>query len=155
MGNKNGLTGLKLKQYSFWSELKKTHEKRDSDLKFPEPKPLHYMPIGLVGHEFRITPTINSRENFLRVGLVIDIKQDEEQNNKYFNLLKDQKLTIEKELNEKLQWQELIGKNMCRINLYYYADPMDESKWPEYFSWMLNKIDMFDKVFRSRILKII
>jgi hypothetical protein len=61
---------------------------------------------------------------------------------------------IESEVGEKLEWNpnpEAIDKV---IKLERMADLNDHDRWPEYLSWLVDKVDKFKKAFGPRVKKL-
>ena len=52
-----------------------------------------------------------------------------------------------KELNEKVEWMELLEKKASRIKVSYSGKFEDETKWDTYFSWLLGVTEKFKLVF--------
>jgi hypothetical protein len=112
-------------------------------------------------HEFKtgrswfvISSTINTQKK--RVGVELYIHRDPLKN--AIRALEKDRQTIEQEIGEPLDWQELPGKKASRIALYRYnIDPSDESKYPEIHEWMLDKMQCFRTVFapRVKVLKLV
>ena len=66
--------------------------------------------------------------------------------------LSENKDSIENELSEKLDWNELSSKKASRIKLSSKGDIFEQDQWLNYHSWMLEKVIDFQDVF-SRYIK--
>ena len=66
--------------------------------------------------------------------------------------LEAERSAIDSETGEKLEWNpEAIDKT---VELQRTADLNDRSKWPEYVSWPVDKVDKFKKAFGPRVKKL-
>lgn len=68
--------------------------------------------------------------------------------------LEAERSAIESEIGERLEWNpnpEAINKV---IRLERIADLNDHDRWPEYLSWLADKVDKFKKVFGPRVKKL-
>jgi len=90
----------------------------------------------------------HTRENWIAVELYF-----RDHNAKaFFNLLLDEREEIESIIDNEVVWKELPTKRACRIITYLEkSDPLDESKWPEYFTWMQTRLEEFYKAFNPRV----
>lgn len=65
----------------------------------------------------------------------------------YFAELLAMKEQLEQEVGEPLTWYNPENRRVCRIFLKLPADLNDRSKWPTYFLWLKNKLEILQKVF--------
>jgi len=104
------------------------------------------MTIGRAG--FNLNPTASHRDNRLGVELYIhhaDSKQ-------MFQALLSQKDSIEQQLGFELDWQELPEAHACRIAAWRTDSPLeDETHWPQYLDWFLQRIVKMNQVFRPLV----
>ena len=69
-----------------------------------------------------------------------------------YQALYAQRDEIEAELGPDVTWMELPDRKASRIAMFKSGiDPMDEELWPFIFQWMQEKLEVFDRVFRSKI----
>ena len=56
------------------------------------------------------------------------------------------------ELGFEVDWYELPDKKVSRIRCFNRGtNPMNPDAWPEHFAWFQEKLEAYDRVFRSRI----
>jgi hypothetical protein len=68
-----------------------------------------------------------------------------------FQLLSVEKDTIEGEMGEALIWDNPENSKSCRIYLRRTANIEDQSLWPEYREWFINKLETLYRVFSKRV----
>jgi hypothetical protein len=64
-----------------------------------------------------------------------------------YNLLYQNKLIIEEELGERLDWMELLNKKASRIKVTKSGSLDKRNEWQSYFEWLLRKAESFHHVF--------
>ena len=69
----------------------------------------------------------------------------------HFHLLAGDRAEIESELGAELEWRELPGKKESHVVLRRSADPTRREDWPEQHAWLRDKLEMFHRVFGTRI----
>ena len=67
----------------------------------------------------------------------------------HFSLLQGDKEEIENEIGEKLEWRENPKQN--RVVLKVNMDPKNKADWDNQHAWLLDKLELFHKVFSPRI----
>ena len=65
-----------------------------------------------------------------------------------------ERAAIESEIGAQLQWNPNPENLDKTIMLSREADLADHSKWPEYISWMVDKVDKFKRAFGPRVKKL-
>jgi len=142
---RNKFTDTKLKQLEFWNELKSFIQER-KNVSLQTPRPQHWYNVSIGTSDAHIGLTINTRDNLLGCEIYINRNRD------FFNYLKDNKLKIEKGLGYKLQWRESAVAS--RIIVYRDKSNIEnKEKYEEFFTWFLEKILSFRKVFGEYIKK--
>ena len=92
-----------------------------------------------------------AKGNRVRVELYIDTG-DAETNKNIFAKLKDDKVNIEQQINEKLEWEELPNKRASRIAVYRDGNISDDSQTIEEINkWCIDKLLQMKNIFGSRI----
>jgi hypothetical protein len=72
-----------------------------------------------------------------------------------FRLLLNDREPIETELGFRLDWQELPHRDACRIAYFLEdVDPKDETRWPEFRRWMIDRLHKLERTFRERIRRL-
>ena len=138
--------GQKL-QMGYWKALGEYMRAQDSPRKPPTPYPSNWMGYGIGRVGFGLLIFINIRDGRVVVGLFVD-GQDAIA---HYHLLQAEQAAIESELGYTLEWEEKPGAKNSSITIRLDGDTRDESQWPQFFEWTLEKMNDFDRVFRSRI----
>lgn len=137
------LTDTQMMQLDFWAKFKEYAIENKSKLRFRKVNPQHWYDISCGMSEAHICLIIDTRENQIRCELYIS--DSKETYNKFF----DQKEKIEKDLNEKLEWAELLNKKASRIKISKDVDFNKVTEWEIYFEWLLTEANKFHKVFNK------
>ena len=75
-----------------------------------------------------------------------------EENKRRFDVLKEQKSSIESELGESLEWERLEGKKACRIAAYRPGSIDDgDDVLEEVREWMIERLLAFRRIFVPRV----
>jgi hypothetical protein len=90
-----------------------------------------------------ICAIINTERQYIGVALYTDKAA--------FHALHGQKETIDAEIGESLDWQELPEQKRSRINLYKQENPTHENRRKEQQAWLLAKMDGFRAAFVPRL----
>ena len=142
------LTETKVLQYEFWNKFKEYVQERKSKLRLRKTYPQHWYDVSFGSSEAHIALTINTQDNLLGCEIYIPNSKD------LFIELAKNKEDIEKELGIRLVWMELEGKKAARIKYARDGDINDSSKWNEYFEWLKENSELFQRVFGKYIKKI-
>lgn len=142
------MTPTKQRQLKFWSDWAAWLQSKGSTLRTQKPLPQHWTNIALGRAGIHLAATVNSRES--RVGLEVYI--DHVNSKSMFKQLLAQKETIETEMQQPLDWQELPDGHACRILQVRLESPLeDEAQWPAYFAWLEAAALRMTEVFRQRV----
>jgi hypothetical protein len=139
------LSETKLRQLQFWTQFKEYAAKRQSKLRLQKSSPQHWLIITIGSSEAHIALTINSREGSFGAELYISDYKD------LYHKLYQHKDEIETDFGEKLEWMELPGKKASRVIIRTTGEFEDESKWEQYFDWLLKKAEKLYRVFPKYI----
>ena len=140
------LTDTKVKQLEFWNLLKEYAKRGYPKIRLQKTYPKHWTNISIGNGGAYISLTINSRENLFGTELYVP------DNKELYKQLADHKDEIENELGEKVEWMELQEKKASRIKVSRSGNFEQTEKWEEYFEWMLQETEKFQRVF-PRYLK--
>lgn len=139
------LSDTKMLQLEFWTKFKEYVQDNNGKIKLRKAYPQHWYDIGFGFSNAHISLTVNSQSEQMACEIYIpDSKQ-------LFSLLHKNKAIIESELSEKLVWEELPEKKASRIKLISKGDLSNQDNWPQYHSWMLEKVTSFQKIFGNHI----
>jgi hypothetical protein len=139
-------TNLKLQQQRFWEAFKNYVSKHPAKTNLNlgrTPRTQHWYDISFGTSKANISLTFNSRQN--QVGCELYIKSDQ----KIYTKIEGDKVYIESQLGDDLNWLDLPESLAFRIVKYHPGDPTDESKWPEYFQWFKENAEKFQLVFKK------
>lgn len=108
----------------------------------------HWCSFGIGRSGVVISCTINT--NKVRMGVELYIERDDRKTG-IAQLLAD-RVAIEAEFGEPLDWQELAGKRASRIAVYRSGvDPTNAANYPMMHEWMLDRMLKFKRVFGPRV----
>jgi uncharacterized protein with ParB-like and HNH nuclease domain len=144
----DGPSETKRQQQRFWGVLAEAISGCSTTLRPQKPLPQHWTNYTIGRAGFFIVPTVNSRDDRIGVELVIGSANAKQQ----FHALQAQRDAIEAGLGFPVEWQELPHRNMSRIGCWRAASaPEDETRWPEYVEWMVERITRIEAVFRPLV----
>lgn len=142
----NSVSELKLLQKAFWDELKEYTHKHNSRVNFSRtPQPQHWYNISFGTSKCHIALTLNTQKSY--IGCEIYIRN----NKNLFDSLLNNKIEIEQELGENLDWMELPDATASRILLTHPANLKDKKNWQSYFEWCVSIVEKFSQVFKKRV----
>ena len=132
----------------YWTGLREYMVGNGSSVNCPSSGPWRYLQLGIGRTNFSIMIWQASSRNEIGIWLYVSGDNAEA----HFRLLEEQQAEIHTEFGEVLEWIELSGNQSNRICLHKVdTDPLDENDWPHHYKWFTTKLELFDKVFRSRI----
>ena len=111
------------------------------------PGPRHWYTIAIGRTGFRLNFTVNSVSQ--RIGC--EIFMYDEHAKQYYELLYDQKESVETELGYDLEWQHLEERKGSRIAKYREGQIDNEDERQELIEWLYGKAVEFHRVFGQRI----
>ena len=152
--NRPELTPNKQLQLDFWTEFKAFVDESNISLKTQKANPQHWMSFAIGRSGFGLTAIaslwsseLNSEGHELRVELGIrDINH-----NLHFETLCDMKEKIESDLGHSLKWHNPSNTKSCRIYVVRAAELNNRNKWHEYFKWLGDELQAFDRIFRPLV----
>lgn len=150
-----GLSDSKVLQRDFWTAFGDVVKEKSAAIKTTKPLPQNWMniPIGRSGMRLCAVASFwdSAAGNFSSHELRAELVLDDNNSKTYFKQLETGKEQIEKEIGEPLTWHNPPEKRMCRIYIRKPTNLQDKSKWPEQHAWLLEKLDLFRKVFAERV----
>ena len=141
-------TPAKQRHLKLWTELVDELAKRAPNIRPQKPRPQHWLnnKIGRAG--FALNPTASNKDS--RLGVEVYISHDDSK--QMFQILLEKKNAIEQQLGFELDWQQLPEAQACRIATWRMQSPLDdESKWPAYIDWFVERLVKMDATFRPII----
>lgn len=138
------ITESKLAKLRFWEGLVDYSDSVKNDLRISQKaKPQHWYVIAIGSSNAHLSATVNTRENF--IGMEIYFPKDKAQFQKIF----ERREGFEALMNgAQLSWEPLPEKQASRIRTVFECDPNDESKWPEYYKWMIATGESMQKAYK-------
>lgn len=147
------LTETKQTQLAFWTAFKEYLE-ANSNIRCQKPAAQHSMnhPIGRSGCRLSSVASMwDSEANRYGGELRVELVLDDENSKTYFAQLEAQRNDVEQELGEPLTWHNPTDKRMCRIYVRRSAEIPERDKWPEYQTWLRNKLEALHRIFGARV----
>jgi len=131
----------RIQKLDFWSKFKEYALNKKTKLKLRKPRPQHWYDISIGSSNAHVALTINSVDDIVTCELYIPHAKE------LFSSLYADREKIEAELGEKPDWMELPERKASRIRIAHSADTDNSEKWDEYFAWLLQEAEKFQKVF--------
>lgn len=132
----------------YWTGLREYMNDNGSSVNCPAPVTRNYLRFGIGRNYFFLSAWLISSSKEIRIWFYMrgnDAKT-------YFHLLKEQQKEIHNEFGEDLEWNELPEHESSRICLNKGdTDPLDESDWLQQYEWFTAKLELFNRVFRTRV----
>lgn len=141
------LTETKLLQQEYWSTLREVLIKRKSVLKPQKPLPQHWTNFAVGRSHFGLHARVNTQKQVIAVGMSCygtDAKP-------HFHLLAEDKDTIEREIGDELEWEELPNRKESKVTLERAADPTNRTDWSKQHEWLADTLERFHRVFSTRV----
>lgn len=133
---------------SYWASFADYLKSKTSQFSIRRPNKDHWFEFRIGRSGIVISATINTQKK--RAGVELYLRQDPSKAG--IRQLAADRVAIEEEFGEPLEWQELPGKKASRIALYRQnVDPADTASYPELHAWMLSKMETFHRVFANRV----
>lgn len=134
------LRGVRVKQLEFWSSFKDFAKLRQTKLHLRKVYPQHWTDISIGSSDAHLGLTINSPKKAFGVELYIPDDKD------LYHKLYNHKAQIEIDLGENLEWMELPEKKASRLRILKEGEFDNESKWEDYFDWLLSMAEKFHRI---------
>ena len=144
------MTPTRQLQLDYWWTLYALIKERDGIVRPRKPyhRGQHWQGFAIGKNHFELLAYIKIRNS--QIGVQLYLTGDDAKTN--FNLLHEDKDEIEREIGEPLVWEKLPDKKNSAI--YFVMDNCDladRSTWPELHTWMIEKLEVFHRVFAQRI----
>ncbi|WP_281280700.1 DUF4268 domain-containing protein [Arenimonas terrae] len=132
----------------FWTQFSEGLTSAAGPLKPHKPAPQNWTALAIGRTGFWLSLFASPREDRLAVELVIDRDLAKTR----FAPLRDQAPEIEAALGFELEWEELPGSARSRLRTVRRESPIeDESQWPTYITWLVERANAMASVLRDRI----
>lgn len=145
------ISDTKALQLEYWQALNAHIEQRGGPIRTRTGRPQHWQNYSVGRTGFRITASVNSRENRIRTELFMHSDDAKA----FFNLLLEQRPEIESEFGTRLEWDELPGRKGARISVSIdSADCAQRNDWDRQHEWLAQQLERFHRVFSNRIKRL-
>lgn len=144
-GENDALTETQLLNEEFWRAFGDFAKTKGTKLRLRKPRLQHWYPIPIGHSRFYLSLTASTKKR--RLGCELYIRKSK----LAFGLLRNDKEPIEREIGVALEWQDLPRKQDCRIAQYRPGDISDREAWPEFHAWLLERAEVFYRVFSKRV----
>ncbi len=145
------MTETRKLQLEFWTMFREALLDRKIVSSAQTPRPQYWFDVALGRSNIHLSSIANTYDN--RIGVRVYI------GNKIADMalpqLEAERLAIEREIGEPLQWNPNPDNKDKIILLDRKVDLDDRSKWPEYVSWLAEQVSKFKKAFEPRIKKLV
>lgn len=142
------LSETKQLQLEYWGAFKEYADANSTAVRPTKPLPQHWMNLAIGRSNFLNNALINTREKRIGTHLVVlgaDAKA-------HFHLLHAKRDQFEADAGEQFDWRELPdGIESHVFIIKENVDPTDRDDWPNQHQWLLEKLELIDRVFRSAI----
>ncbi len=146
--SETAMTERQKRYMEFWGALGDYLLEHDPTYSRRTPSKDHWWTFGIGRSGYHISLSASARDHWISASIVCT--NDSEK--LVFDHFHEQRVEIEAELGEKLEWHRLEDKIAWDISLEWREiDPMDMTRWPEYFGWYWEKMQKLRSVFKDRI----
>jgi len=143
------LTPAKTLQLDFWKSFRDYVLENSTVFRPRKASPCHWMSFGIGTSKAHVSALLNTQNKLISVCLNITCRDDRIA---LFNLLEQDKETIEQELGNPLVWEEKPEKKSSTIIIRNTGmDPNNKNTWGQQQQWMLKQLEKFRQIFGSRI----
>lgn len=153
--NSGELTDSRKLQLSFWAGFREYAVENAKCIKTTKPLPQHWMNIAVGRSGFKLCAIAsmwnNATESYKSHELRAELVLYDSNAKGFYAALEQMRPEIEAEMGESFTWHNPENKNMCRIWVRREANLSNESKRPELYAWMTEKLDRMHEVFAPRI----
>jgi hypothetical protein len=132
--------------FEYWQGFCDHLEAAGSKLRAQSPSTAHWMNLSIGRSGVHFTTTVSTRDGFVTAQLYF-----ERPGAAYYHQLLGQRREIDAELGELPVWDHKEGRASCSIHYKRDADPSNRTTWPELFRWTREKLELLDRVLRSRV----
>ena len=132
----------------YWTGLQDLLKQHDGIIKPVKPLPRNWIGFGVGRSQFRLDASASMRDEWISVSLTLrgpDAKP-------HFYLLEKDKVDIEEEIDDKLDWEEKPGQKRSYISLSLEENDLeDREDWDRQHKWLCERLETFHKVFSQRV----
>jgi len=145
------LTEIKRQQLAYWSAFKEFMDARKSSVRCQNGSPQHWVNMSIGKSGFWLTARVNSLKSIISA----DFRFKTPSSKALYHQFYSDKEAIEREFGGELEWFELTeGKESYVTVTKSKADFRNESDWDSQFTWLAERLEKLDNVFRKRVKKV-
>ena len=145
------LTEVKKHQLAYWTSFKEFMDARKSAVRCQNGSPQHWVNMSIGKSGFWLTARVNSLKSIISA----DFRFKTPTSKALFHQFYSDKEAIEKEFGGELEWFELPeGKESYVTVTKNKADFRNEGDWDSQFTWLAERLEKLDNVFRKRVKKV-
>ena len=145
------LTEVKKQQLTYWTAFKEFMDARKSAVRCQNGSPQHWVNMSIGKSGFWLTARVNSLKSIISA----DFRFKTPTSKALFHQFYSGKEAIEKEFGSELEWFELPeGKESYVTVTKSKADFRNEDDWDSQFTWLAERLEKLDNVFRKRVKKV-
>lgn len=132
----------------YWQRFQQLVAEQGKLIKPRKALPQHWANFALGRSGFNLQAAVNTHKKRINVGIELIGPKAK----LHYQLLHQQREEIEQAFGEALTWSELPGKQSSYISLYRPESSLrDRSSWPAQHAWLLEKLELFHRVFGPRV----
>ena len=156
VASRGGLSDAKQTQLEFWTAFTVFLASRDTELRFPKPRPHYALRTSLGRAGVRLSAIASfwdsETESFASHEIRAQLALTGQSAAKYYAHLESMRDEIEAELGCTLFWINTPDAVKCRIyERRGVEDLRDRARWPELHEWLLRRLEAFERTFGPRI----
>lgn len=149
------LTDNRRLKLDFWTGFRDYALEHAKRIKPQKPYPSNWMGIAIGRAGFALSAVCSMKDsvarNFVGHEIRAEMVVSVENSRAYFSQLENMKAQIESELGEVLIWTAKDDVRSCKAYLRRSVDLTQRDQWPEYFNWLVTKLDALHTAFSQRI----
>ncbi len=145
------LSEVKRQQLVYWTAFKEFMDVRKSTVRCQNGSPQHWSNMSIGKSGFVLTARVNSLKSVISANFRFKTPTSKAVYHQFYS----DKEAIEKEFGGVLEWNESPeGKESYVTVTKDKADFRNDNDWENQFTWLADKLECLDKVFRKRVKKI-
>jgi Domain of unknown function (DUF4268) len=144
------ITEAKALQLEFWTSFRESLLEKKIVVSAHTPRPQYWFDVSLGRSNIHLSNIANTSDGRIGVRVYIGNKIADAA----LPQLGAERVAIEREIGEPLQWNPNPYNKDKTILLDRAADLNNRDKWPEYVAWLTERVAKFKKAFEPRIKKL-
>jgi uncharacterized protein with ParB-like and HNH nuclease domain len=141
---------VKQLQLEFWTETRAALQVNGKFQSLQTPRPRHWFNLALGRSGLHLSLSANTMDKRVAVKVVLQ----PETADRALSALLEQRETIERELDAKLDWNPYPEKRIKTIVLTHPANLQDRASWPAAIGWLTKTATAFHAVFAPRVAQL-